>query len=243
MQQPNIHSTLREWLAYRPSISRILSRHGIDLCSEADRSLDELCREKSLDALILANDLERMTRTSHCELGADWGAAPLIELCRHLEETHHAFYERELPRLAKLSAKVAATYAATHPETSELDKAFRRFRARLESHLAREKRELFPAIQQLMQLEPPAEPPEIACLINSLEQDHDAIDAELLHLRELTHGFVAPPDGCQTFQSLLDGLWELEMNLHQDVYEESRFLFPRTVRHKAALCAAGQAKP
>lgn len=242
MRKPNIHSTLREWLTYRPSVSCILSRHGIDLCSEVDRSLDELCREKSLDASILANDLERMTRISHCELGADWAAAPLSELCRHLEETHHAFYERELPRLAKLSAQVAATYAASHPETSALDQAFGRFRARLESHIAQEQRELFPAIQQLMEMRPPTEPPEIACLINSLEQDHDAIDADLLHLRELTHGFVAPPDGCQTFQSLLDGLWELEMNLHQDVYEESRFLFPRAVRHKAALCAAGHAK-
>lgn len=45
----------------------------------------------------------------------------MAELCRHLEETHHAFYQRELPRLAKLSSKVAAAYIHSHPETTELD--------------------------------------------------------------------------------------------------------------------------
>ena len=178
------------------------------------------------------------TRPSHCELGADWSVAPLDELCRHLEEIHHAFYRRELPRLAELSSTVAAAYVQSHPETGELDEAFGRFRAHLESHVEREERELFPAVRRLMELQPPAEPPDIAGLIDALEGDHDAVDAELRRIRHLTHGFVAPPDGCQTFQSLLDGLWELEMNLHQNVYEENRFLFPRAVRHKAALSAA-----
>jgi len=238
MSQPNIHSTLREWLAYRPGLSRIFTKHGIDLCDDAQMTLDELCREKRLDPLIMMAELNRITRPSQCELGTDWGVAPLAELCRHLEETHHAFYQRELPRLAKLSSKVAAAYIHSHPETTELDEAFQRFQARLESHIRREQGELFPAIRRLMELEPPAEPPDIAALIDSLEEDHDAVDADLLRIRHLTHGFVAPPDGCQTFQSLLDGIWELEMNLHQNVYEENRFLFPRTVRHKAALSAA-----
>lgn len=238
MSQPNIDSTLREWLAYRPGVSRILAKHGIDLCNDAQVTLDELCREKRLEPLILMAELNRVTRPSHCELGNDWSVAPLAELCRRLEEIHHAFYERELPRLAKLSSKVAASYAQSHPETRDLDEAFQRFRARLESHIRREQRELFPAIQQLLELQPPAEPPDIAGLIDALEADHDAVDAELLRIRHLTHGFVAPPDGCQTFQTLLDGLWEMEMNLHQNVYEENRFLFPRTVRHKAALSAA-----
>lgn len=241
MSHPDVHSTLREWLAYRPGVSRIFTKHGIDLCRDVDISLGELCREKRLDALIVMAELNRTSRPSHCELGADWNVAPLSELCRHLEEVHHAFYRRELPRLAELASKVATAYAQSHPETGDLEKAFERFRARLESHVEREQRQLFPAIRRLIELQPPAEPPDIAGLIDALEEDHDAVDAELLQIRQLTHGFVAPPDGCQTYQSLLDGLWEMEMNLHQNVYEENRFLFPRAVRHKAALSAATHA--
>ncbi|HUY89199.1 MAG TPA: hemerythrin domain-containing protein [Pirellulales bacterium] len=242
MPTPDIHSTLHEWLAFRPGLSHVFTEHRLDLCRDSDKPLDEVCREQRVDPRILIAELNRTTRPSHCELGADWATAPLGELCRHLEEIHHAFYLRELPRLAALSSKVAAAYSASHPETAELDEAFRRFRAALESHLEREQRELFPAIRRLVELRPPAEPPDIAGLLNSLERDHDAVDEQLLRIRELTHGFTAPPEVCQTFQSLLDGLWELEMNLHQNVHEENQFLFPRAARHKAALSAARKRK-
>jgi regulator of cell morphogenesis and NO signaling len=228
---------MREWLAFRPGLSRLFAKYDVDLCRDANVSLNELCCRKNLDPLMLMADLERAKRGTHGELGADWSAAPLGELCQHAERAHHAYYLRELPRLAELLAKVSAAYGPSHPETRELDKAFQCFRARLEFHLERAKQELFPAIRQLEELRPPAEPPCVAALINSLERDHDAIDADLRRIRELTHGFVAPPDVCQTFQSLLDGLWELEMNLHQNVYEENRFLFPRAVRREAALSA------
>jgi regulator of cell morphogenesis and NO signaling len=241
MSKPDFHSTLQEWLAFQPRLSRIFSEFGIDLCRDSGRPLDRVCREKLLDPKTLVAELNRATHPSQCELGADWATAPLGELCRHLEEVHHAFYRRELPRLAELSSKVAASYSESHPETARLNAAFRRFRTVLESHIAREEQELFPAVRRLMELRPPAEPPDIAGLINALERDHEAIDDELLEIRELTHGFVAPADGCPTFQSLLDGLWELEMNLHQNVFEEDRFLFPRAARRQAALAAKAHA--
>ena len=241
MSTPDLHSPLQAWLAFRPSLSYIFSEHGIDLCRDSRKPLDEVCREKLLDPQSLVAALNRATRPSQCELGADWATAPLGELCRHLEEVHHVFYRRELPRLAELSSKVAAAYAASHPETARLDEAFVRFRTILESHIAREEQELFPAIRRLMELRPPAEPPDLAGLINSLEQDHEAINDELQQIRQLTHGFIAPAEACQTFQLLLDGLWELEMNLHQNVFEEDRFLFPRSARRQAALAAKAHA--
>jgi len=240
MLHPDIHNTLRDWLAFRPGLSRYFAKHDVDLCRDVDVSLNEFCRQKDLDPLILIADLERASRATHGELGADWSSASLSELCQHAEKAHHAYYRRELPRLAELSAHVRAAYGPSHPETRELDDAFQGFRTRLESHLERAKRELFPAIRQLEELRPPADPPCVTALINSLERDHDAIDADLLRIREMTHGFVAPADVCQTFQSLLDGLWELEMNLHQNVYEENRFLFPKVVRREAALCASAE---
>ncbi|MGH7134680.1 MAG: DUF542 domain-containing protein [Pirellulales bacterium] len=239
MNRPDAHSTIREWLAFRPSASRILTQRRIDLCCDADRSLAELCRQRNLDPLILKAELDRFSGATHHEMGVDWATAPLAELCQHLEQVHHEFYRRELPRLAALLDKVKATYSESHPNTRELDTAFQRFKSALESHVEREERELFPVIRELASLRRRGEPHVLASLINALERDHDALDAALLRIRELTHGFVAPPDVCQTFQSLLDGLWELEMNLHQNVYEENRFLFPRAMRREAALAVAG----
>jgi regulator of cell morphogenesis and NO signaling len=238
LSQPDINSTLREWLAYRPGLSRILTKHGIDLCGEADFSLSEICQTRNLDPVIVSGELNRASRPARCELGADWSHAPLKELCQHIAETHHAFYQRELPRLAGLLEKVAETYAASHPEMAEVEQTFANFRQMLEQHLEQEQQELFPAIRELDQLNPSAAPPHVSQAIASLERDHDAIDGLLRRIRELTHGFVGPSDACQTFQSLLDGFWDLEMNLHQNIYEENRFLFPRAIRREAALSAA-----
>lgn len=237
MNRPDEHSTVREWLAFRPSLARILTQRGFDLCRDADTSLAVLCNERSLDPMMVKAELDRFSGITHHEMGLDWATAPIAELCQHLESVHHGFYRRELPRLASLLENVAATYSASHPDTRELAEAFRQFRSALESHVEREDRELFPVIRQLAAMRQADDPHGLASLINSLEEDHDTVDAKLLRMRELTHGFVAPPNVCQTFQSLLDGLWELEMNLHQNVYEENRFLFPRAMRRESALAA------
>ena len=240
MNHPDEHSTVREWLAFRPNLAHVFSRYGIDFCHDADVSLTSLCRERKLDPLMVKAEMDRSSNVAHHEMGVDWATAPLVELCQHLENVHHAFFRRELPRLATLLDNVTATYSESHPDTRELDAAFRRFRAALEAHVEREERALFPAIRDLAALRRGVDPHVLASLINALEEDHDTVDSQFLKIRELTHGFVAPPDVCQTYQSLLDGLWELEMNLHQSVYEENRYLFPRAMRREARLVAAGQ---
>jgi regulator of cell morphogenesis and NO signaling len=237
MKSPNLQSSVREWLAFRPGLSRIFSKHGVDLCQVADQSLADACLARRLDSQLVLRVLATAARPGRCELGADWPTAPLAELLVHIETVHHAFYERELPRLADLVAKVAAIYAAAHPEVRNLEQAFRNFRRHFERHLSREKQELFSAIRQLDCAEPQAASvSSIAHLITSLEQDHEAANSELNRIRELTHGFVAPTDACQTYHAMLDGLWELEMNLHQNVYEEDEFLFPRAIRREAMTC-------
>lgn len=237
MNHPDEHSTVREWLAFRPGAARVFAARGFDLCRDDDASLVEACRLRKLDPLMIKTELERGVGTGRHDVGTDWATAPLAELCHHLETVHHNYYRREFPRLAALLDAVRATYSESHPDTRELDAAFKKFRTGLESHVEREENDLFPVIRELATLRSGGDPHALASLINSLEKDHDAIDAQLLRMRELTHGFVAPPNVCQTYQSLLDGLWELEMNLHQNVYEENRFLFPRAMRREAALAS------
>lgn len=235
MNRPDEHSSIREWLAFRPGLARILTKHGFDLCHYADRSLASSCHERSLDPMMVKAELDRFSGVSHREVGVDWATAPIAELCQHLEQVHHDFFRRELPRLAVLLDNVSNTYSESHPDMRELAAAFGQFRQALESHVEREEQELFPLIRQLVDMREADDIHTVTALINSLEEEHDDADANLLRIRELTHGFVAPTNVCQTFQSLLDGLWELEMDLHQNIYEENRFLFPRIMRRESAL--------
>lgn len=234
MKQPTLQSRVHEWLEFWPGLSRIFSKHGIDLCHDAESSLDDICHSRQLDSQRLFTELAEAATPQRCELGADWTSAPLSELLRHIETVHHAFYERELPRLTGLIEKVVQVYASDRPELRELEEAFRNFCGHFIRHLDREEKELFPAIRRLDRGQPnPASFPGIAKSINSLEHDHELADHEFHRIRDLTGGFVAPSDACETYRAMLEGLWELEMNLHQNVYEEDEFLFPRAIRHEA----------
>jgi regulator of cell morphogenesis and NO signaling len=66
-----------------------------------------------------------------------------------------------------------------------------------------------------------------------MEQEHEAAGALLARLRELTRGYVAPPDGCPTFHALLDGLKELERDTHSHIHKENNLLFPAAVALEA----------
>jgi len=235
MERPTTESSVREWLVFRPGLSRIFSRHDVDLCHDADQTVADVCLARHIDSQTMLAELTAAARPRGGELGADWSTTPLGELSQHIVEVHHAFYESELPRLAGLIETVVATYAAVYPELQELEQAFGNFCSHFKRHLVREQQELFPAIGRLDRAEPqPASFNGIATLINSLERDHELADAELRRIRDLTHGFAAPSDACQTYHAMLDGLWELEMHLHQNVYEEDEFLFPRAIRREVA---------
>ena len=50
--------------------------------------------------------------------------------------------------------------------------------------------------------------------------------ALLVRLRELTHGYTSPADGCTSYEMLYRGLAELEADTHLHVHKENNVLFP-----------------
>jgi regulator of cell morphogenesis and NO signaling len=52
----------------------------------------------------------------------------------------------------------------------------------------------------------------------------------VLHrIREITNGYVPPPDGCVTYQTLYQALEDFEKDLHTHIHLENNILFPRSV--------------
>jgi regulator of cell morphogenesis and NO signaling len=48
-------------------------------------------------------------------------------------------------------------------------------------------------------------------------------------MRELTDGYDLEQAMCNTHRATLDGLRELELDLHQHIHEENNVLFPRAL--------------
>ena len=70
--------------------------------------------------------------------------------------------------------------------------------------------------------------------LEHLEHEHAAAGTMLERLSQLTDGYDTSRAACNTHRAAIDGLRELELDMHEHVHEENNILFPRVL---AALAA------
>lgn len=232
------HSTrtaVGDWVTQYPQTARILEDLQIDYCCGGNRSLDDACQGRGLDAEAVLTRLEEAVRESDECNHIDWNGLSLGELCDRIESTHHAYLRTELPRLSSLIEKVTGVHGARHPELAELQAVFADLRGELEPHMFKEERILFPAIRQLDRdaRTPPFAFGTVANPIRMMEHEHEQAGAALQRIRQLTRDFSAPQDACNTWRVMLDGLRELEADMHQHIHKENNILFPKAQRREA----------
>lgn len=226
-----------DWLIAAPSRSRIFERFGIDYCCGGGKSLHEACTDKGLDIAQVLEELQSAGEPTDNEEAMDWTNRSATELVEHILEVHHVYLRRELPRLEQMSAKVSEIHGQNHPELSEVKILFDSLKAELGSHMLKEERILFPMIRQL---EWTSDAGDFHCgsirnPIQVMELEHEEAGRALARLRELTGDYTPPADACNTYRALLNGLQELEHDLHQHIHEENNLLFPKVVDLESRL--------
>lgn len=233
---------LGQLVAQRPARSRILDQLQIDYCCGGKQSLAQACTAKGLDpdtVLHMLHAFDAAHRTPEPE--TDWTRASLTELADHIEQTHHEYLRRELPRLQAMVRKVTAVHGPNHPSLLELEGVFAAFVGELESHTMKEEQLVFPMIRQIDAGELPAanhcggslEEP-----IRAMESEHDDAGQALARINHLTNGYTPPDGACNTFVATLDALRELEADMHRHVHKENHILFPRAAEREQQLKAA-----
>ncbi|MEZ5980392.1 MAG: iron-sulfur cluster repair di-iron protein, partial [Planctomycetota bacterium] len=201
-----------------------------DFCCGGRRTLLDACRERGLDADAIARELE-LEADEVAPPSIDLAALPLDALCDHVEREHHAFLRRELPRLTEAWTKVARVHGAKHPECVQVARRVAELAEELEQHLLKEEMVLFPAIRGIASGNRAAARHcgSVRNPIGMMELEHDDAGLVLRELRALTDDYAVPDDACATYRAALDGLVELERDLHAHVHAENNVLFPRAV--------------
>jgi regulator of cell morphogenesis and NO signaling len=174
-------------------------------------------------------------RAGESKTDSDWSRQTLSELIDHILSAHHEHLRLELPRLSEMAAKVAHAHGERFPWVLECRHVLSEFRAELESHMAKEEQVLFPMIRQIERAEPVSFA-HCGGLHNPfmvMEHDHDVAGNALSRMRELSSGFTPPANACNTFRAWLQGLAELEADLHEHIHEENNILFPRAQEREA----------
>lgn len=213
----------------RPARSRVFERFRIDYCCGGRRPLDDACREAGVETGRVIAAL-REAETAPGPEDRDWAEASSADLVAHIVSVHHGFLRRELPRLDKLIVKVVRAHGAKHPALARVHATYDGLRRELAQHMAKEERILFPAIVQA------GDGPARGSFdgpIHVMEGEHTSAGAALERLRELTGDYTPPADACNTFRAMLDGLAELERDLHRHIHEENNILFPRFTSRRA----------
>ncbi len=230
-------TSVGELVAQRPALSRLFERLGIDYCCGGKQPLALACRDRGLDAATVFAMLEAAVASAAPADEVDAASMSLTELADHIEETHHAYLKHELPRLRHLAFRVANAHGQRLPWTNQLAQVVEGFVRELQSHMMKEEQILFPMVRQIDAAE---KAPEFHCgslanPIRVMEAEHQEAGDALATMRTLSSGFTPPPDACNTFRALLDGLKQLEADMHQHVHKENNVLFPRALEREATV--------
>jgi regulator of cell morphogenesis and NO signaling len=231
------NSTLGELVAQQPSCAAILEKLGLDYCCGGKRTVAAACAGRGLDADTLLRVLEAVRGVQPRTLAVDCSRMTLTELVDHIEATHHVFVREHLPWLAEAAGKVANVHGERHPELHRLRQIYCVLQDEISQHLAKEEQILFPMVRELDKADklPSFHCGSIANPIRVMEEEHDRAGSALSRMRELTKDFTVPEDACSTYSALLEGLKELESDLHQHIHKENNILFPKAIEAEKRL--------
>lgn len=228
MSTQMLEQTIGNLVTERPGRARVFETFGIDYCCGGKQPLKQACEALGLDPQTVLGVLKLLEETTTSS-DQDWSRATMSELCDNIEQTHHAYLKRELPRMERMVRKVADVHGGRHPYLIDLRDTFLKMRPELEEHTVKEESVFFPICRELegAQELPPSLAHSLESPIQELVEEHEDAGEALATMRRLTDGYRLPPDACNTYRAMYDALSELERDMHRHVHKENSILFPR----------------
>ena len=240
-----LSDSVGSWVTEHPATSRVFEQHRIDYCCGGGRPLEEACWKGKVDAQALLEELQEVISKGSTEVSPDdnFTSKSLTNMCDSIVATHHEYLKRELPRLTQLVDKVVRVHGDHYTWLFRLGKSFQELRDELNPHMFKEEQVLFPAIRTIEKLQSVPSFPfgSVDNPIRMMEHEHDVAGQALREIREASSDFTLPDGGCNTFRAMLDGLHELEGDVHRHIHKENNVLFPRASRLAAELSGTAAA--
>jgi len=236
----NLLLTVGEIVAKDFRTASVFSKYEIDFCCGGDKTLEEACKEQSIDRSQLQKELEEVARKE--EETIDFNSWSLKLLVDYIEETYHTYIKRQLPLLIKNLEKIKDVHGKHHPELLKIYNLFSQSAMDLSMHLQKEEKILFPLIRELSEAEKSGGPVEqghcgtIQNPISVMREEHETEGERFKKISELSGGYEVPSDGCTTYHATYEMLEEFERKLHEHIHLENNILFPKAIELEKLLC-------
>ncbi|MGI5948713.1 DUF542 domain-containing protein [Peptoniphilus sp.] len=200
----------------------------IDYCCNGYMSVEEVAKEKNIDAAKLINSIEdelnslKTTEKVDEDISLDdFKNLSVEEMIESIIKNHHEKEAEMLFYIDKLLNKILKVHFEHHgEELLELHKLFGALKTELEEHFVKEEKITFP-----LMLENPNPSPEIKEKIHELETDHEKAGDIIKKMIDLTDGFTPPEDGCKTYEKTFKELDALTKDIFVHIFKENSILF------------------
>ncbi len=233
--------SIRDIAADQPSAIALFERFEIDVCSLADKSLEEACSDLHLS---LDQVLEKLQGCRDRERGAgpsDPFTLSCALLIQHIVRVHHQRVRHDLPSLARQARKLTDTIGDQSHEFKAVEKLVEQLRRDMWAHIRKEEEVLFPFIVHMEEESTLVYPPARACFrsvshpIFMMVQEHEAANRIMEEIRWTTGNFTPPEWACPTHRALFEGLRGFDADLREHIHLENDVLFPRSIQMEAEL--------
>ena len=233
--------TIGEMVARDYRAAAVFESFGIDFCCKGNRTLEDACEAKHLDARYIKETLDRVLKVA-AEETMDFGFWPLDLLADYIEKKHHRYVEERTPLLLQYLNKLCKVHGDTHPELFEINRLFAESSNDLKAHMKKEELILFPYIRKMLKKSKngvsPVDAPHFRSVrvpIKMMMREHENEGDRLGQIASLTDNYSPPADACNTYRVTYSLLDEFEKDLHRHIHLENNILFPKAIEHEEKL--------
>ncbi|EOZ96864.1 Nitric oxide-dependent regulator DnrN or NorA [Indibacter alkaliphilus LW1] len=210
--------------------AKVFTEYGIDFCCKGGISLEAACEKNGVPVQHLVDDLMKVASTAP---ESKYTSLSISDLIDHIISVHHSYVENNIPPLKAYLQKLALVHGERHPELHQIKELFFEASDGLTVHMKKEELVLFPYIKAMQASDEngfPLSAPHFGHIDNPIammEHEHDTEGERFRQISQLSDGYNAPADGCQTYRVAFAMLKEFEEDLHTHIHLENNILFPK----------------
>lgn len=221
MTAPNLSLSCGELARQRPHAAAVLARHGVDVCCEGPRSLEEICYAHGVSPERLLGELDEDEPAHAEDAPLWWRELETPELIDAVVRHYHRIIPDSLGPLAAMAETIDRNHGGEHPLVSEAARTVIGLATSLPQQLAQEEHVLFPWLRQ--------EGEEAADAARTMLAEHARLRRTLNALRARTANYRRPSPSCPSWQALWQGLRTMDGRIRDMLRVEDDVLLPRMV--------------
>ena len=212
----------------------VFKKYGIDFCCQGNRTVNDACTEKEINADGVLNDLNAIGNANN-SAGIDFKTWPLDLLADYIEKTHHRYVEDKSPELIAYFDKICEVHGENHKELFEIKELLEQTVGNLTQHMKKEELILFPFIRKMENAKRRGEElqkPTFGSIenpIKEMESEHFAEGNRFRDIERLSNNYTPPKDACNTYRVSFAMLKEFQDDLHLHIHLENNILFPKSI--------------